>query len=161
MFLMALALATSLDETPYGNVTLHCEQSATQSYPLTMHDFYPHDIPTKEQFAQDVFDFGIIGIAVIPTKIWEIDFSAETVTQVGSGFPVLRIDEVTPTRLSAQIYGEQYVRRFNINRVTGQAALLITASVTAWNAKFNANLTSFRVWDLKCQPVSKPVGALF
>lgn len=157
MLLMALALAATSNTLLGGSVTLACVQSPTQEYPLTVRDFYLHPPASTKQFAKDAWDFGLIGLTQAPGKTWTIDFDAGTVTEVGSGFKAMEIEEVTPRYVEADARTDSSVRRIHIDRATGQATLLITASVEAWNAKFKAKLLPFRVWDLEC----KTDGPLF
>ncbi len=157
MLLMALALAATSSSPLSGKVTLACAQSVTQRYPLTRRDFYLHPPASVKQFAKDAWDYGLVGLTLAPGKTWTIDFDAGTVTEVGTGFRAMEIEEVTPQFVVADGRTETSVRRIHINRATGETTLFISSNVTAWNARFKAKLLPFRVWDLEC----KPDGPLF
>lgn len=157
MLLVALALAATSNSPPSGNLTLACVQSVTQRYPLTRRDFYMHPPVSSKQFTKDIWDFGLVGLTQAPGKTWNIDFDAGTVTEVGSGFGAMEIEEVTPQYVVADARTAASVRRIHIDRATGRTTLFISASVAAWNTKFKSKLLPFRVWDLDC----KPNGPLF
>ena len=157
MLLLALALAVTFSSQPSGRGKLACVQAPMQRYPLTVRDFYLHPPASEKQFAKDIWDFGLIGLAQSPSNTWSIDFDAGMVTEVGSGFGAMEIEEVTPQFVVADARTDTSVRRIHIDRATGRATLFISASVETWNARFKSKLLPFRVWDLDC----KSDGPLF